>query len=55
MVAEAERLQSQLAADVDADEDTGRSVGAKVAHAHLIKNAVRGGCPVCKDTAAEAD
>ncbi|KAK5004964.1 hypothetical protein LTR28_008268, partial [Elasticomyces elasticus] len=37
-------LQSQLAAD---DGYTSRSVGAKVAHAHIIKNAITSGCPVC--------
>ncbi|KAF2835819.1 hypothetical protein M501DRAFT_997488 [Patellaria atrata CBS 101060] len=41
-------LKSQLA---DAAEDEysyySRSVGAKVAHAHLIRNVLKGGCPVC--------
>jgi hypothetical protein len=46
--AAAERLQSQLAADAD-DGGYNRSVGAKVAHAHIIRNAVRGGCVRCKN------
>lgn len=45
--AAAERLQAQLAADADDTGYTGRSVGAKVAHAHIIRNAIKGGCPVC--------
>lgn len=40
----AETLQSQLASD---DGYSTRSVGAKVAHAHIIKNAIRGGCQTC--------
>jgi len=43
------RLLDQLGSgnDGDADEYTGRSVGGKVAHAHIIKNVVRGGCQHC--------
>lgn len=44
-----ERLLSQLGTG-SVDEDagyTGRSVGAKVAHAHIIKNVLKGGCPSC--------
>jgi len=44
-----ERLLGQLgggrAGETDAYE--GRSVGGKVAHAHIIKNVVRGGCQCC--------
>ena len=43
-------LQQQLAAD--AQESGGRwtrSVGAKVAHAHVIKSAVGRGCVVCRE------
>lgn len=33
---------------VDGEEIyTGRSVGGKVAHAHVINNVVRGGCRCC--------
>lgn len=50
-VAEARRLQAQLAADADVESDgyesVSRSVGAKVAHAHVIRAALKGGCPVC--------
>jgi len=46
-----DRLMVQLgygdAADSDEQVYTGRSVGAKVAHAHVIKNAVDGGCRHC--------
>ena len=45
-----ERLLSQLRSSNDDDDGTGysgRSVGAKVAHAHIIRNVLRGGCPVC--------
>jgi hypothetical protein len=48
--AAAERLQNQLAADAADDTGYSRSVGAKVAHAHIIRNAVRSGCVLCKDT-----
>jgi vacuolar protein sorting-associated protein 41 len=44
--ATAEKLQAQLAADAD-DQSDNRSVGAKVAHAHIIKNIVGKGCPLC--------
>jgi vacuolar protein sorting-associated protein 41 len=47
MAAAAERLRLQLAADAD-DHGESRSVGAKVAHAHIIKNVVREGCSKCK-------
>jgi hypothetical protein len=47
IAAAAERLRLQLATDAD-DHDDSRSVGAKVAHAHIIKNVVREGCPKCK-------
>ncbi|KAK5173157.1 Vacuolar protein sorting-associated protein 41 [Saxophila tyrrhenica] len=42
------RLLDQLGSGAD-DEGayTGRSVGGKVAHAHVIKNIVRGGCAHC--------
>jgi vacuolar protein sorting-associated protein 41 len=47
-----ERLLSQLGYSRDSDADgtaayTGRSVGAKVAHAQVIKNIVQGGCRHC--------
>ena len=46
-----QRLQNQLGyAAGDADEAggyTGRSVGAKVAHAHIVRGVLRGGCRVC--------
>jgi hypothetical protein len=45
--AAAQRLQAQFAADA-ADDGYSRSVGAKVSHAHIIRNAVRGGCVLCK-------
>lgn len=45
--AAAERLQAQLAADADDTGYSSRSVGAKVAHAHIIRKAIKGGCPVC--------
>ena len=42
------RLQSQLRGSADEEGgDSGRSVGAKVAHAHIIKNVLRGGCQYC--------
>jgi hypothetical protein len=47
IAATAERLQAQLAADMD-DQGGSRSVGAKVAHAHVIKSIVGAGCPRCK-------
>jgi len=45
--AAAQHLQAQFAADA-ADDGYSRSVGAKVSHAHIIRNAVRGGCVLCK-------
>lgn len=49
-----ERLMGQLGygsgtATEDSDEQayTGRSVGAKVAHAHVVRNVVEGGCRCC--------
>jgi hypothetical protein len=49
-----ERLMSQLgysstgaAADSDEPAYTGRSVGGKVAHAHVVRNVVQGGCRCC--------
>src|SRR5215469_14166050 len=45
--AAAQHLQAQFAADA-ADDGYNRSVGAKVSHAHIIRNAVRGGCVLCK-------
>ncbi|TKA22337.1 hypothetical protein B0A50_08156 [Salinomyces thailandicus] len=43
-----ERLLDQLGrGNSDSDPYTGRSVGAKVAHAHIIKNVVQGGCRYC--------
>ena len=49
-----QRLQNQLgygATGGDADEAgyTGRSVGAKVAHAGVVRGVLRGGCRVCHD------
>ncbi|KAF2084578.1 vacuolar assembly protein-like protein [Saccharata proteae CBS 121410] len=41
-------LQARFAADAEGGF-TGRSVGAKVAHAHLIRSAIDGGCPVCSE------
>ncbi|KAI1514962.1 hypothetical protein Ptr86124_006285 [Pyrenophora tritici-repentis] len=49
-------LQQQLAAD--AQESGGRwtrSVGAKVAHAHVIKSAVGRGCVVCREKEVVSD
>ncbi|KAK5125176.1 hypothetical protein LTR85_000852 [Meristemomyces frigidus] len=45
-----EQLQTQLGRGSEDDDPasyTGRSVGAKVAHAHIIKNIVQGGCRHC--------
>ncbi|OCK79301.1 hypothetical protein K432DRAFT_394022 [Lepidopterella palustris CBS 459.81] len=39
-------LQARLAADFGED-GWGRSVGAKVAHAHVIRGAIGKGCPIC--------
>lgn len=44
--AAAAALQAQFAADPDTSS---RSVGAKVAHAHLIRNAIDRGCPRCAE------
>ncbi|EKG12097.1 hypothetical protein MPH_10808 [Macrophomina phaseolina MS6] len=44
----ASMLQAQFAEDPDTSS---HSVGAKVAHAHLIRNAISGGCPVCAEQA----
>ncbi|KAF2752252.1 vacuolar assembly protein-like protein [Sporormia fimetaria CBS 119925] len=41
-------LLKQLKGDVGEGGGWGRSVGAKVAHAHLIRRAVGGGCVACK-------
>ena len=45
VAAAAERLQASLAADSGLDDS--RSVGAKVAHAHIIRNVVKSGCYFC--------
>lgn len=37
----------RAAADDDEGGGGGRSVGAKVAHAHVIGNVVKGGCQRC--------
>jgi hypothetical protein len=42
----AKRLQTQVAADADDQSDT-RSVGAKVAHAHILKSVISHGCTAC--------
>lgn len=43
-------LQRQLASDtVESGGRWSRSVGAKVAHAHIIKNAIGRGCVVCRE------
>ncbi|KAH5195057.1 hypothetical protein HBH77_144890 [Parastagonospora nodorum] len=43
-------LQQQLASDaLEGEGRWTRSVGAKVAHAHVIKNAVGRGCVVCRE------
>jgi hypothetical protein len=42
-------LQARLANDAAEGSGWGRSVGAKVAHAHVIKNAVGQGCVVCRE------
>jgi hypothetical protein len=42
-----DRLQGQRLSEDEEANDTGRSVQAKVEHAHQIKRAVQGGCPVC--------
>jgi hypothetical protein len=45
--ADVDRLQRQRLSEDEEVNDTGRSVQAKVEHAHQIKRAVQGGCPVC--------
>jgi len=45
--AAAERLQQQFANDSEDSGYASKSVGAKVAHAHVIRAAIKGGCPVC--------
>lgn len=35
------------ASDADDTGYTGRSVGGKVAHAHVVRNVVEGGCRCC--------
>lgn len=45
-IATAKRLQAQLSVTEDEQGDT-RSVGAKVAHAHMIKAIVAKGCLHC--------
>jgi hypothetical protein len=42
-------LQQRLASDAQEDGYWSRSVGAKVAHAHVIKSAVGKGCVVCRE------
>lgn len=42
-------LQQQLASDAEDSGRWTRSVGAKVAHAHIIKRAVGAGCVVCRE------
>lgn len=42
-------LQQQLASDTEDEGRWTRSVGAKVAHAHVIKRAVGAGCVVCRE------
>ncbi|KAF2018335.1 vacuolar assembly protein-like protein [Aaosphaeria arxii CBS 175.79] len=42
-------LQQRLANDAQFGGGWGRSVGAKVAHAHVIKNAVGRGCVICRE------
>ncbi|KAF2144432.1 uncharacterized protein K452DRAFT_316429 [Aplosporella prunicola CBS 121167] len=43
-------LQAQFAEDADTSS---RSIAAKVTHAHLIRNALHGGCPVCTEARDE--
>lgn len=45
--ADIERLQGKMTSEDDEMENNGRSVRTKVEHAHQIKRAVQGGCPVC--------
>jgi hypothetical protein len=49
-------LQQQLASDaMESEGRWTRSVGAKVAHAHVIKNAVGRGCVVCREREVVGD
>lgn len=48
-------LQARLAADAGDGYGSSRSVGAKVAHAHVIRSAIRDGCPVCAGARAEGE
>ncbi|KAF2122103.1 vacuolar assembly protein-like protein [Lophiotrema nucula] len=49
-------LQARLARDAEEGGGYwGRSVGAKVAHAHVIRSAVGMGCVVCRERAAQVD
>lgn len=41
------RVQGQRLSEDEEPIDTGRSVQAKVEHAHQIKRVVQDGCPVC--------
>lgn len=45
--ADVRRSQGQRLSEDEEPVDTGRSVQAKVEHAHQIKRAIQGGCPVC--------
>ncbi|KAF1808378.1 hypothetical protein P152DRAFT_477408 [Eremomyces bilateralis CBS 781.70] len=50
-IAAAERLQARLAVDAATGNEfieSTRSVGAKVAHAHIIRAAVQNGCTLCR-------
>ncbi|KAF1988165.1 hypothetical protein K402DRAFT_452894 [Aulographum hederae CBS 113979] len=53
----AERLRAQLERNAGAGESysDSRSVGAKVAHAHVIRSVVRGGCPVCRGAVVDGE
>lgn len=55
-IAAADRLKKQLRTD-EALEDAGftRSVGAKVAHAHVLRSIVGEGCKVCMHDDGEED
>lgn len=45
--AAAKSLQARLASD-STDDAGDRSIGGKVAHAFIIRSAIKGGCPLCK-------
>jgi hypothetical protein len=47
-------LQKRLARDAEEDSGWGRTVGAKVAHAHVIRSAIGRGCVVCVAREEEA-